>query len=72
MAILAKCVTLLKYCVYKKTVYVSVRTPVLHDLYILDGTAFLECMSDVCVYMCICYNLALLFHVLCVFENLLC
>ena len=28
--------------------------------------------TDVCVYMCICYNLALSFDVLCVFENLLC
>ena len=33
----------------------------LHDLYILDETAFLDCMSDVCVYMCICYNLGFYF-----------
>ena len=51
--------------------HAAVKLNHLHGLYILDETAFLECVSDVCVYMSICYNLALLFHVLCVFENLL-
>ena len=43
----------------------------LHDLSVVDKTAFLECVTDVYAYMCICHNLALLFQVICVLENLL-